>query len=171
MCSTSWRIWPVNTWYSKLASRRAALDQVKGPTRLLLILHIFCVAVAVPGLMKLPLPRASALLEPRGRAHHPAPGEETLIVSAVLAVLLAGRPLVRRGCLTRGVTLYYFLRRAGVDVSLCFGVGASSDQADGFDGHCWLVKDGEPFLEARDPRRYYTQLYSFPQAPHPEKGN
>lgn len=53
-------------------------------------------------------------------------------------------PGIRRSCLTRGVTLYYFLTRAGVDVSLCFGVGT----VEGVMGaHCWLVKDGEPYLE------------------------
>jgi hypothetical protein len=76
-------------------------------------------------------------------------------------MLQAGRPLVRRGCLTRGVTLYYCLRRAGVDVGLTFGMGRV-DGGDGFDGHCWLVKGGEPYLEARDPRDHYVPMYSFP---------
>ena len=68
----------------------------------------------------------------------------------------AGRPLVRPGCLTRGVTRYYFFRRDGMDVSLCFGMGKFDEE---FVGHCWLVKDGVPFMEPRDPRPLYTEMY------------
>jgi hypothetical protein len=68
----------------------------------------------------------------------------------------AGRPLVRPGCLTRGVTRYYFFRRDGMDVSLCFGMGQVEGQ---FVGHCWLVKDGVPFMEPRDPRPLYAEMY------------
>jgi hypothetical protein len=129
---------------------------------LLLLLRIFGVAVSVPLLVRLPLPHLAEQLEPRRVPPCPTPAQEAKIVRAVLAVMQSGRPLRRRGCLTRGITLYYFLRRAGVPVSLCFGIGANSEQADGFDGHCWLVKEGEPYLERRDPRLFYTLMYTFP---------
>jgi hypothetical protein len=33
-------------------------------------------------------------------------------------------------------------------------------QIDGtFVGHCWLVKDGEPFMEHEDPRPRYIEMY------------
>jgi hypothetical protein len=67
-----------------------------------------------------------------------------------------GRPLVRPGCLTRGVTRYYFFRRDGMDVSLCFGMSQVKEE---FVGHCWLVKDGVPFMETRDPRPLYVEMY------------
>jgi hypothetical protein len=76
-------------------------------------------------------------------------------------MLEAARPLVRRGCLTRGLTLYASLRRAGVDVQLTFGMGPTGAAVDGYDGHCWLVLDGEPYLEQRDPRQHYTPMLSF----------
>jgi hypothetical protein len=69
-------------------------------------------------------------------------------------------PVVRPGCLTRGVTLFWFLRRAGLDVELRFGVDPR-DAAD-TDGHCWLSVDGEPFLEKRDPRPRFAELYRLP---------
>ncbi|HVA90766.1 MAG TPA: lasso peptide biosynthesis B2 protein [Chloroflexota bacterium] len=152
----------MSNWSSRLASRRAALDLVKSPQDALLLVHILAVAAAVPTLMRLPLPRVSTLLEPRRPPPGPTPAQEDRIARFVLAALAAGRPLVRRGCLTRGVTLYYFLRRAGADVSLCFGMGTSTDKADGFDGHCWLVKQGEPYLEPYDPGPLYTPMYAFP---------
>ena len=71
------------------------------------------------------------------------------------AVIRRGQPLVRPGCLTRGVTLYYALRRAGDDVSLCFGVGFDGGETT---GHCWLDKDGEPLLERADPLSRFTEV-------------
>ena len=67
-----------------------------------------------------------------------------------------GRPVVRPGCLTRGVTRYYFFRRDGMDVSLSFGMGRVKGE---FVGHCWLVKDGMPFMETQDPRPLYAEMY------------
>ena len=70
------------------------------------------------------------------------------------------RPPGRSRCLTRGLSLFYFLRKARLDVSLCFGIGKINGQ---FIGHCWLLKDGEPFLEAQDPRTVFTAIYAMPQ--------
>jgi hypothetical protein len=74
-----------------------------------------------------------------------------------------GRPLVGSGCLTRGLTLYWFLRRAGLDVELRFGLDPAHD-GDLTDGHCWLTLDGAPYLEPRDPRPRFTELYRLPLA-------
>jgi hypothetical protein len=76
--------------------------------------------------------------------------------------LRAGWPLVRRGCLTRGLTRYRFLREAGFDVSLRFGIGEVNGR---FEGHCWLVHDERPFLEKQDPRPVYTEIWRI--SPHP----
>jgi hypothetical protein len=130
----------------------------------LLALRILVFAVAVPWLLRLKLPRLRSLLEPR---HAPAlsdPAEVQRIVRYVDAVIRLASPLVRRGCLTRGVTLYYFLRRAGVPVSLRFGLGRVNEQDT---GHCWLVKDGQPFLEVRDPRPFFAAIYSIPEGVEP----
>jgi hypothetical protein len=74
--------------------------------------------------------------------------------------LRAGWPLIRRGCLTRGVTQLYFLRRAGFPVSLRFGIGEVEGRLE---GHCWLVLEGEPFAEKRDPRSVYTETWRIPR--------
>jgi hypothetical protein len=68
-------------------------------------------------------------------------------------------PVIRNNCLTRGMTLCYFLRRAGFDVSLSFGMG----RIDGrFAGHCWLTESGTPFLENPDPRPLYAEFFRIP---------
>ncbi|HWE60690.1 MAG TPA: lasso peptide biosynthesis B2 protein [Chloroflexota bacterium] len=127
--------------------------------------HIFCVAAIVPLLFRLPLPWLQTLLAPRRAPRPTAPAQEEWVIDAVQGMLRRGYPLLRRGCLTRGVTLYYFLRRAGVEVTLCFGLGRAASGSGGMEGHCWLVKRGEPLLEARDPRPLYTVMYTFPRTP------
>jgi hypothetical protein len=114
----------------------------------------------VPVLMRLRLPRLASLLEPK--AAPPPPDEEQLraLAGRVDRLLVRGRPLVRPGCLTRGVTLFWFLRRAGADVRLVFGMGRVDGETA---GHCWLVHDGSPFLEKVDPRPLFAELYRIPQ--------
>jgi len=127
-----------------------------------LFLQIFFLAAVVPFLLRLRLSRVESLLEPR----IPSATERDRvkqITGYVEKAIREGRPLVRPGCLTRGVTRYYFFRRDGMDVSLCFGMG----EIDGeFVGHCWLVKDGVPFLEARDPRPWYSEMYRLTGSAH-----
>ncbi len=151
----------MSSWSSCIPSRLALVREVRDHGDLLVFLHSACFALALPALLRLSLPRLQALLGPPAARQRARPGDADRIVTSVLAMLRVGRPLIRRGCLTRGLTLYYFLSRAGVDVTLCFGIGKVGEHGDGFDGHCWLVKDGEPYLEPRDPRPLYTEMYTF----------
>jgi hypothetical protein len=127
---------------------------------LVLGVRIFAVAAAVPLLLRLGPARMAAIIEPRRppRASRDDRRAEWL-AARIDRVLAVGRPVVGPGCLTRGITLYYFLRRADVDVRLQFGIG----EVDGsYQGHCWLVRDGEPYLERVDPRPLFTGTYSIP---------
>jgi hypothetical protein len=122
-----------------------------------LFFQVLFFAAAVPFLLRLKLSRVEALLEPR----IPSSAERDRVEQIAEYVEMAireGHPLVRPGCLTRGVTRYYFFRRDGMDVSLCFGMGQVTED---FVGHCWLVKDGAPFMETRDPRPLYAEMYCF----------
>jgi hypothetical protein len=113
--------------------------------------------------MRLKLPRLERLLEPARTPPPPDPARARTIVDTVDAAIRAGRPLIRPTCLTRGVTAYTFLRRAGLDVTLCFGIGTAGAAAANaaVPAHCWLAVDGEPFMEARDPRPLYATMYEF----------
>lgn len=71
----------------------------------------------------------------------------------------AGRRFVRRDCMTRGLTLWYFLRRAGFDAALVFGVG---DVGGRMEGHCWIERDSEPLGEKRDPKAHFTETWRYP---------
>jgi hypothetical protein len=127
----------------------------RGFRETVLLLRIYAFVVLVPILLRVRLGRLSSLLEPTHVPPVPDEARANAIVDATDRVLRSGRPFVRTGCLTRGLTLLYFLRRAGLDVSLEFGVGEVEGEPT---GHCWLVKDGEPFLEKEDPRPMFTEV-------------
>jgi len=115
--------------------------------------------------MRLPLPALARWLKPKRRALVVDSGREGAqrIAQCVDDLLQRSPYLVRRGCLTRGITLYFFLCRAGLDVDLHFGVG---EVKGAIEGHCWLEMDGEPFLEATDPRPLFSSVYCVrPQTP------
>jgi hypothetical protein len=122
-----------------------------------LFFQVLFFAAAVPFLLRLKLSRVEALLEPRIPLSADRDRVEQIREYVEMAIR-KGPPLVRPGCLTRGITRYYFFRRYGMDVSLCFGMGQVKEE---FVGHCWLVKDGVPFMEARDPRPLYAEMYRF----------
>jgi hypothetical protein len=128
----------------------------------LLPLRVTLVAAAVPVLMRLPLARLAKLVEPRYVPAQPDPTTISALVARIDQIIRKGSPFIRNTCLTRGITRYWFLRRAGVDLRLVFGLGQPT--GPDFSGHCWLVRDGKPFLENGDPAEVFTELYSIPAA-------
>jgi hypothetical protein len=141
------------------ADRVRALSRLDGPLDPLLILRILVYASAVPLLTRTKLKSWERFAGSKRMGRPVRPGAEQKTIDYVDAVLMAFRPVVRPGCLVRGLTLYRFLRRAGVDVSLSFGVGRVGDS---FTGHCWLVKDGRPFLEPEPPDHLYIETLRLP---------
>jgi hypothetical protein len=142
------------------ADRVRAISRLDSPPDLLLILRILVYAALVPHRTRTKLTSWERFAGAR-RTGRPGvgPDAEQKTSEYVDAVLVAFRPVVRPGCLVRGLTLYHFLREAGIDVSLSFGVG----KVDGrFTGHCWLVKDGRPFLEPDQSELLYTETFRLP---------
>jgi hypothetical protein len=148
-----------NSW-SRVTRRLGALRQLRSLADALLLFQIFFFATAVPALLRLKLSRLRSLLELKGARLSPEPASVEKISNYVEFVLWVGRPLVRRGCLTRGLTLYYFLRRAGLDVTIYFGMGKVNGE---FAGHCWLVNDSQPFLEAKSPQPHFAEIFRIPR--------
>jgi Transglutaminase-like superfamily len=124
------------------------------------LLGAVAVAAVAPLLARLDLQRLQRCLEPSPRSSRSPSVDPGQLVEGVGRrvdqVIRWGRPVVRPGCLTRGIAGYYILRRAGLDVALCFGIGSIRGAA--VVGHCWLVLDGKPVLEAVDPRPVFTEL-------------
>ncbi len=139
------------------------MQQFRGASQGRLFIRVFLFAAAAPALMRLRLPALKRLLERRFAAgattggHRDRPAD---IIRCVESAIAVGTPIIRRGCLTRGLTLYYFLRRAGMDLDLCFGARARNGVLVEEPGHCWLVKDGQPFLEQGPVPSGFVPIYS-----------
>ena len=130
-----------------------------------LFLRILVFAAAVPVLMRLRLPRLNNLLERRIASAVASGGDQNRpeeILDCVESAIAIGSPILRKGCLTRGLTLYYFLRRAGLSVALCFGARSKQGELVEGPGHCWLEKDGQPLFERGNPYAYSVPIYRLP---------
>jgi hypothetical protein len=140
------------TWWSTL-TRSAEVGAVRaGP---LLVLRALMIEIAVPLVMRLPTRRIEALL---GRLGPGSPEERAEEVRNAVDRAFRFHP-VERTCLTRGVALCYLLRRSGFDVSLAFGLGPDDSE---WRGHCWLVRDGRPYLEKVDPQAHFAEMLLIP---------
>ena len=165
--SSSLKSLSMKNYCSRIIDGLRVLKEVRNPAEFFLFLRMLLFALSVPLLLRLKLSTLQTLLEPAKPSPEPEPWTVRRISTSVDRVMRFAQPLFRSTCLTRGTTLYYFLRRAGLNVSLCFGIGNIKGS---FIGHCWLVRDGAPFLEAIDPRSYYKVMYSIPQSA-PPSGN
>lgn len=143
-----------------------SVSRSRTPGGWLLPARVLLFGLAVPLLLRLKLERLAAWIEPSSSSSpSPRRGDRAAAEALTRRIdfwLRAGRPFVRSGCLPRGLTQYRFLRRAGFPVSLRFGIGELKDKLD---GHCWLVLDGEPLAERRDPRPLYTETWRIPWEP------
>ena len=124
----------------------------------LFALRVVAFAATVPLLMRLPVDRLARWIAPSGSpVSEPSLPDVLALVASIDHWLARARPIVKSGCLTRGVTLYRFLRRAGADVSLRFGIG----RIDGaIAAHCWIVYRDEPLAERQDPRGVFTEMWT-----------
>ena len=144
------------------------------PGRLWLVLKLGLFATVVPLFMRLPLARSEQFLVParfistrqqkfQGAGQQPSI-HQTPISEYVFytdTALRLGRPLTQNRCLTRCVTLYYFLSRKGMELSIVFGAGSLNGQ---FSAHCWLEIEGKPFAEPQNPYLVYSPTYSIPSS-------
>ena len=110
--------------------------------------HVWLVAALVPLLVRLAeLGRLVRWLtpSPRRRPYRGIPAER--IVAVVRRRLRRPRHMRRRACLREGLTLYHFLRLAGVEAELRFGVFAPPPEGGRTHAHCWVTV-GEQALSA-----------------------
>jgi hypothetical protein len=127
----------------------------------LLFLRTCVLAPFVPVVMRMPLPWVSRLMTARLRSSRKVESIPPERVAQIVELAQSrAHPFVRAGCLTRGVSLLWLLRRRGVDVELAFGIGAPTDHDH---GHCWLVLDGEPYLERREFGDRFIEVWRIPK--------
>ena len=165
---TCWNCCPISlvkNWSAILSRRWAILREIEGAAGAWLFLRALGFGVAVPALMRLSLLTLNRRLSRR----FPVPGTLApdspcgqAVRRGVDGALAWGRPLVRSGCLSRGLTRYYFLRRAGIAVTLVFGIPRKEGVLLTEPGHCWLEWAGKPIWEDRDPGLGFVPIYQMP---------
>lgn len=124
-----------------------------------LLIRILCLALVCRARMRLSPARLRRELSRPGRGRPGAAVDAALLARHVDAVLIAARPLVPSGCLARALVLHRLLRGSGLGVEVVFGVREVGGR---YLGHCWLAQDGEPLLEARDPRGAFVTVLRMP---------
>jgi hypothetical protein len=145
-----------------IASRLGILRELRGSQERLLFVQVLGGASVVPVLMRLPLPTVERMLTARRRSRAGRGLAPERVAAVVDLAQRFGHPVVRAGCLTRGVSLFWLLRDPGRDggLRLCFGLGGARD---GFGGHCWLERDQRPYLERVDVRLRFPVQFAIPR--------
>lgn len=160
--------WRVKTCCGIIRKRLDILRQLQSPSQGWLLLRVIFVAALVPLIFRLRLPLLNQLLESRFKsllAGRPRRCDAEQIIRCVEWAITLGWPVIRPRCLTRGFTRYYFLRGIGVNLCLCFGAARCNEELIPARGHCWLIKDGVPYLEAVEPNVNFVPIYWLPACP------
>ena len=136
-----------------------------------LFARIFLLITVLPAMLRLlSLPRLMKMLTHRDLRVCKDPDSESKdkIVKFTDYLLNRNFWIYKSTCLKRALVLYYFLRRSGIDVQICFGVRSNAKSSEiktqnVLEGHAWLLYSGNIFLE-RDAKaiKTYTMTYSFP---------
>ncbi len=81
-------------------------------------------------------------------------GRVNWLTRGVLRRLFSGRY-----CMKRSLILFHFLRKAGQEARIVFGVVKEGGRLE---GHAWVTVNGEPFAE-EGPVDRYTVTYAYPK--------
>ena len=139
-----------------------------------LFIQIFLLVTVLPFRLKflsLPLPRVMKTLAPRDFKICRNMDMEKLkgkIVKFTDYILGRNFFMYKSTCLKRSLVLYYFLRKSGINVHICFGVKYNDKLSDKeakekLEGHAWLLYQGDIFLERNvELTKTYTITYYFP---------
>lgn len=133
---------------------------VRDPGRAWLMYRMALAYVAVSALARLlPLPRAFALVSPRLGFSRPDEESVGRVVNALDTLLAAQIPFIQPQCWRRAAVLHRFLRLAGVDTTIVFGV--RTDGAQAVEAHAWIERGGQPFAEAAQTTSF-RRVFEFP---------
>lgn len=144
---------------------RIAGAALRDPARFWLMTRMAFAYLAVSVLARLlALPRAFAMLSPRVSSREEDARRIAVIVNALDTLLTARVPFIRPQCWRRAVVLHRFLRGAGVDTVIVFGV--RTDGGRTVEAHAWVERGGRPYAEAADTSSY-QRVFEFPSGGSP----
>ena len=153
-----------SSWWRAGVGAREALPSLRGLRDLVHFLRVAAVAAAGPADVPTPAGPAGKSAEPAEACASAESADVARVFSSVDAAVLVGRPVIRSGCLTKGSPAAEDLQHAGINITLCSlgQLRALANQQAQVHGHCWLVKEGMPFLEAR-ARSLYSEIFRLPR--------
>jgi hypothetical protein len=99
--------------------------------------------------------------ERSGRQRHSATSDDAHRIAEAVAIVSA-RPVVGARCLGRSMTLWFILRRHGIDAELV--IGAESPGGEDLSAHAWVEVAGQPLLDPTAPRSRFAS-FRVPQPP------
>ena len=109
----------------------------------------------------MPLPVAHRLVSTRvRRPRRPSADVPARLARTVDRLLRLDVFMYRRSCWRRALVLHRFLALHGIDSRVNFGLKKTNG---GLQGHAWLERDGQPFLE--DDAGAYVLTFSLPRPP------
>ena len=131
------------------------MSHIRNPKDLLLLLHIAALAFLLPVLLRwVKLPTLLKVLKPWNRV---APvGREQVDKIVRFTNFIVGKGFAgKRACLKRSLLLYHFLKRAGVNVEMNFGIRKEKELI----GHSWLTYQGRLYLDDEKSTRDFEIIY------------
>jgi hypothetical protein len=110
----------------------------------------------------MPLPLAHRLVSTRVRTPRPGPSADVAakLARSVDRLLRLDVFMYRRSCWRRALVLHRFLALHGIDSRVNFGLKKAGGELQ---GHAWLERDGQPFLE--DDAGTYVVTFTLPRQP------
>jgi hypothetical protein len=135
---------------------RQKLHQIRNPKDLLLLLQIAALASVLPLLLRwIKLRALLRVLKPWNRVAR-VEGQQVDKIVRFTNFILGKGFTGKRTCLTKSLILYHFLKRAGVNVEINFGIR----KGKGLAGHSWLTYQGSPYLDNEESTRDFEVIYS-----------
>ena len=117
---------------------------------------------ALPQRFEQPLPTMMAELTPAAIGQYPVGPDEIRPLADAVAAWQLLSPLGI--CLRRSLLRYYFLREAGLPVTIVFGARLKrNDEGGGLGGHAWLTLNGRPYHESPANHQGFVKMYAYPE--------
>lgn len=149
----------------RIKSNFSSFEELKLFIQILFLITVLPLIIRV-----LSLPKLMYVLTPHGLRQYSSSGIEQKVIKFTDYILSLNLWIYKTTCLKRSLVLYYFLRKLGMNVYICFGVryGEKLPNRNGqkkkLEGHAWLLYNGDIFLEKDvEMTKTYKLTYCFPE--------